>query len=106
MDGITRDDIKQGILGDCWFLSSCAAVSQQDVFMNKVSQKNEFITRVFKMDVLESMYTTKYTSARMLFTPQPLRAVGVLFSPMVSRWAGGRAAGKSLSGLYLRNRKV
>ena len=24
-----------------------------------------------------------------LFTPQPLRAVGVLFSPMVSGWAGG-----------------
>ena len=24
------------------------------------------------------------------FTPQPLRAVGVLFSPMVSRWAGGQ----------------
>ena len=45
-----------------------------------------------------------------VFTPQPLRAVGVLFSPMVSRWvgggAGGRAAGKSLSGLYLRNGKV
>ena len=49
-----------------------------------------------------------------IFTPQPLRAVGVLFSPMVSGWAGGRAscraggraAGKSLSGLYLRNRKV
>ena len=43
------------------------------------------------------------------FTPQPLRAVGVLFSPMVSGWtgrAGGRAAGNSLSGLYLRNRKV
>ena len=41
-------------------------------------------------------------------------AVGVLFSPMVSGWsggrpggrAGGRAAGNSLSGLYLRNRKV
>ena len=49
-----------------------------------------------------------------IFTPQPLRAVGVLFSPMVSGWAGGRpggraggrAMGKSLSGLYLRNRKV
>ena len=40
------------------------------------------------------------------FTPHPLRAVGVLFSPMVSRWAGGRAAGKSLSGLYHRNCKV
>ena len=25
-----------------------------------------------------------------LFTPQPLRAVGVLFSPMVSGWVGGR----------------
>ena len=48
------------------------------------------------------------------FTPQPLRAVGVFFSPMVSGWAGGRtsgqaggrAAGNSLSGRYLRNRKV
>ena len=25
-----------------------------------------------------------------LFTPQPFRAVGVLFSPMLSGWAGGR----------------
>ena len=25
-----------------------------------------------------------------IFNPQPLRAVGVLFSPMVSGWAGGR----------------
>ena len=25
-----------------------------------------------------------------IFTPQPIRAVGVLFSPMVSGWAGGR----------------
>ena len=45
-----------------------------------------------------------------IVTPQPLRAVRVLFSPMVSGWVGvwlgGRAAGKSLSGLYLRNRKV
>ena len=40
----------------------------------------------------------------------PHRAVGVLFSPMVSGWAGGWASrqvgGKCLSGLYLRNRKV
>ena len=40
------------------------------------------------------------------FYPTALKAVGVLFSPMVSRWAGGRAAVKSLSGLYLRNRNV
>ena len=26
------------------------------------------------------------------FTPQPLRAVGVLFSTMLSRWPGGRAS--------------
>ena len=30
----------------------------------------------------------------MLFTPQPLRAVGVLFSPMVSGRAGGRLGGR------------
>ena len=29
-------------------------------------------------------------AGRQLVTPQPLRAVGVLFSPMVSGWAGGR----------------
>ena len=40
-----------------------------------------------------------------VFTPQPLRAVRVLFSPMVSGWAD-RHRGKSLSGLYLKNRKV
>ena len=37
VDGLSRDDIKQGILGDCWFLSSCAAVSQHECFMRKVS---------------------------------------------------------------------
>ena len=30
--------------------------------------------------------------AQGLFTPQPLRAVGVLFSSMVSGWAGGKAS--------------
>ena len=48
------------------------------------------------------------------FYPTALKGCGVLFSPMVSGWAGGRpggraggrAAGNSLSGLYLRNRKV
>ena len=41
-----------------------------------------------------------------IFTPQPLRAVGVLVSPMVSGWAVGLAMGKSLSGLYRKKRKV
>ena len=30
----------------------------------------------------------------LLFTPQPLRAVGVLFSPMVSGWVGGLVGGR------------
>ena len=30
----------------------------------------------------------------LVFTPQPLRAVGVLFSPMVSGWAGGHPGGR------------
>ena len=30
----------------------------------------------------------------LIFTPQPLRAVGVLFSPMVSGWAGGWVGGR------------
>ena len=46
-----------------------------------------------------------------LFTPQPLRAVRVLFSPMVSGLLGGQTGrqvggGKSLSSLYLRSCKV
>ena len=32
------------------------------------------------------------------FTPQPLMAVGVLFSPMVSGWSGGPAGGWAGSG--------
>ena len=42
---------------------------------------------------------------QVLLTPQALRAVGVLFSPSQLR-AGRQSAGNSLSGLYLRNRKV
>ncbi|KAJ8313093.1 hypothetical protein KUTeg_010466, partial [Tegillarca granosa] len=41
VDGVTRDDIKQGILGDCWFLSSCAAVSQRENFMKKIVPKDQ-----------------------------------------------------------------
>ena len=41
---------------------------------------------------------------------QFLPHIGILFSPMVSGWAVGRAgwwaAGRSLSDLYLGNRKV
>ena len=32
--------------------------------------------------------------SKLVFTPQALMAVGVLFSPMVSGWSGGRASGR------------
>ena len=34
-------------------------------------------------------YNRNLTNDMYIFTPQPLRAVKVLFSPMVSGWAGG-----------------
>lgn len=43
-DGVTRDDIKQGILGDCWFLSSCAAVSQRGQLMSKIILDNQVLS--------------------------------------------------------------
>ena len=33
-------------------------------------------------------YTSNNWSIHLVYTPQPLRAVGVLFLPMVSRWGG------------------
>ncbi|XP_074642195.1 calpain-B-like [Tubulanus polymorphus] len=35
-EGVSRDDIMQGSVGDCWFLSACAAVSQKPKFMQKI----------------------------------------------------------------------
>ena len=37
----------------------------------------------------------KISEITIVFTPQPLMAVGVLFSPMVSGWSGGRASGRA-----------
>ena len=44
---------------------------------------------------------TRWSS--IILTPQPLRAVRILFSPVVSGWVGRRAVGRSFSGLYRRN---
>ena len=47
--------------------------------------------KVFRSLILGSRYrfTSQDVTGKVIFTPQPLRAVGVLFSPMVSGWAGG-----------------
>ena len=39
------------------------------------------------------MWCKKTPNNEPIFTPQPLRAVRVLFSPMVFGWVGGRAGG-------------
>ena len=39
-------------------------------------------------------FVPRLQSNQTVFTPQPLMAVGVLFSPMVSGWSGGWASGR------------
>ena len=54
------------------------------------------------VQVQSQLTINKYLGASKIFmavlfsfiTPQPLMAVGVLFSPMVSRWSGGRPSGR------------
>ncbi|XP_035222772.1 calpain-3-like, partial [Stegodyphus dumicola] len=41
IDGVSRHDIVQGVLADCWFLSSCAAVAQRPDLMEKVIPSNQ-----------------------------------------------------------------
>ncbi|XP_076337345.1 calpain-A-like isoform X2 [Tachypleus tridentatus] len=41
VDGVSRNDIVQGILGDCWFLSSCAALAQRPDLMKKIIPPNQ-----------------------------------------------------------------
>ena len=45
------------------------------------------------------LITTSVHAKYLIFTPQPLRAVGVLFSPMVSGWVGGRSGRQTRSRL-------
>ncbi|KAM8945406.1 calpain-8-like [Pelodytes ibericus] len=41
IDGATRQDIRQGALGDCWFLSSIASLTQNKDFMSLVVPDNQ-----------------------------------------------------------------
>ena len=36
VDGTSRRDVIQGILGDCWLLSTCAAVAKREELMHRV----------------------------------------------------------------------
>nr|XP_039267661.1 calpain-A-like [Styela clava] len=43
-DGITSDDIMQGTLGNCWWLSSVAAISRNPTCMHRVVPTNQAMT--------------------------------------------------------------
>ena len=36
VDGTSRKDVIQGILGDCWLLSTCAAVAKREDLLHRV----------------------------------------------------------------------
>ena len=55
----------------------------------KVSQGHPDVVATDNPLCLQLLWNT-CTDVACVFTPQPLRAVGVLFSPMVSGWAGRR----------------
>ena len=82
----------------CWLIA----------IVDKLSRLGQTIQKEWSLlpDVFQLICTWWHQPPVDVFTPQPIRAVGVLFSPMLSGWAGWRAAGRSLSGLYLRNHKV
>ena len=36
VDGTSRKDVVQGILGDCWLLSTCAAIAKREDLLHRV----------------------------------------------------------------------
>ncbi|XP_019630712.1 PREDICTED: calpain-9-like [Branchiostoma belcheri] len=43
--GVSTDDVKQGTLGDCWFLSACASIARESQLMAKVIPKDQYLWR-------------------------------------------------------------
>ena len=72
--------------------------NQQDRYLSHVALNPDDDGRCAKKQQNQLVWTSDCQVAILvgyrwaLFTPQPLRAVGVLFSPMLSGWAGGRAS--------------
>ena len=43
VDGTSRRDVIQGILGDCWLLSTCAAIAKREDLMHRVLSPNQVL---------------------------------------------------------------
>ena len=43
VDGTSRRDVIQGILGDCWLLSTCAAVAKREDLMHRVLDPSQVL---------------------------------------------------------------
>ncbi|CAL4066643.1 unnamed protein product, partial [Meganyctiphanes norvegica] len=41
VDGVSRRDVIQGALGDCWFLSSCAAVARKSKLIQRIPDSHD-----------------------------------------------------------------
>ncbi|CAH1270967.1 CAPN9 [Branchiostoma lanceolatum] len=41
--GVSTDDVCQGTLGDCWFLSACASIARESELMSKVIPKDQYL---------------------------------------------------------------
>lgn len=46
VEGATPNDVTQGILGNCWFVSACSALTHNEALLNKVLQLLQFFFRL------------------------------------------------------------
>ena len=43
IDGTSRRDVIQGVLGDCWLLSTCAAIAKKEELLYKVISPDQVL---------------------------------------------------------------
>ena len=66
-------------------------MSSSEIWFRKLDKRDGFISEYnYNKDLQRFKSNTLLLNIGNFITPQPLRAVRVLFSPMVSVWAGGR----------------